>query len=73
MSAVIKCQQFKNSVSDKTKSSVSNRQQLDIYNNKKEQDFNIYESESKNKTYFFFLSCYSSSSSKRIKPPNIFK
>lgn len=45
----LKCQQFKDNKSDKTESSISKRQQLDIYKNEKKQDLDKYDGQDKSK------------------------
>lgn len=54
MPAILKHQQFEDSESVKTESSISKCQQLDMHDVEKKQDLDKYEGESKGKRYILF-------------------
>lgn len=55
MSTMLKQQQFNNSESDKTESSVSKRQRLDMHDHEEGQSLNKYEDKGKNEIYISVL------------------
>lgn len=52
---VLKCQQFKNNESDATKSKSSKRPKVDVYENKKRQGSDVYQSKSSRYIPLLFL------------------